>query len=119
MRQALVPSVTNLPSQDAKATADVREFTPGHYRIHYQSATASLLRVSNAYFPGWIARSGGQDLAVLPVDYALMGVVVPAGQGDVVLDYHSTYFFAAGIVTLVALLACVALLVLDLRKISI
>ena len=119
VRQALVPSVTNVPSQDAKATADVREFTPGYYRIHYQSATASLLRVSNAYFPGWIARSGGQDLPVLPVDYALMGVVVPAGQGDVVLDYHSTYFLPAGMLTLAALLACVALLVLDLRKSSI
>ena len=89
----------------------MREFTPGHYRIHYKCATPSLLRVSNAYFPGWTAKSGAQDLPVLPVDLALIGVVVPAGQGDLVLDYHSTYFAAAAWTTMVSLIACIGLLI--------
>lgn len=48
---------------------------------------------------------------MLPVDYALIRVAVPAGQGDLVLDYHSTYFVPAAWATLVALLACIGLLV--------
>jgi hypothetical protein len=109
-RQALVPAGVHVVAQDANGIADVREFTPGHYRIHYQCATPSLLRVGNAYFPGWKARSGSQDLEVLPVDHALIGIVAPAGQGDLVLDYHSTYFVPAAWVTLVTLLACAGLL---------
>ena len=110
-RQALVPSGTPVAAQDANGVADVREFTPGHYRIHYQCATPSLLRVGNAYFPGWRANSGTQTLLVLPVDHALIGVVVPAGQGDLVLDYHSTYFLPSALTTLVSLLACFGLLI--------
>jgi hypothetical protein len=114
-RQALVPDGLNVTAQDPRGVADVREFTPGHYRIHYQCATPSLLRVSNAYFPGWKASLGGRDLPVLPVDHALMGVVVPAGQGDLVLDYHSTYFVPATFTTLVSLLACIGLLLFPWR----
>ena len=106
VRQALVPEGIPVSAQDASGSADVREFTPGHYRIHYRSATPSLLRVGNAYFPGWKATLDGRGLPVLPVDYALMGVVVPAGQGDLTMDYHPTYFVASAVVTLLCLLAC-------------
>jgi len=116
VRQALVPAGVQVPAQDASAIADVREFTPGHYRIHYKCVTPSLLRVSSAYFPGWTAKSGALDLPVLRVDYALLGVVAPAGEGDLVLDYHSTYFVAASLVTLVSLLACAGLLIFDFRS---
>jgi hypothetical protein len=110
-RQALVPPGMNVTAQDARGTAGVDEFTAGHYRIHYQCATTSLLRVGNAYFPGWTARMSNKDLPVLPVDHALMGVVVPAGHGDLVLDYHSTYFVPAACISLVSLLVCIGLLV--------
>jgi hypothetical protein len=122
-RQALVPSGINVAAQDTNGIADVREFTPGHYRIHYRCSTSSLLRVGNAYFPGWTANgrtatSNGQKLPVLPVDYALIGVVVPAGEGDLVLDYNSTYFVPAAVVTLGSLLACLVALALTRREIA-
>jgi hypothetical protein len=115
VRQALVPVGTGIMAQDANGVAEVREFTPGHYRIHFRCATPSLMRVSNAYFPGWTAKLGPRDVPVRPVDHALMGVVLPAGQGDLVLDYHSTYFVSAASVTLVSLLACIALLISSWR----
>jgi hypothetical protein len=111
LRDSLVSPAAPVIAQDPKGFADVREFTPGHYRIHYQCATPSLLRVGNAYFPGWTAKMGARDLAVLPVDLALIGVVVPAGSGDLVLGYHSTYFVPAGLVSLVSLLVCIGLLI--------
>jgi hypothetical protein len=110
-RQALVPAALGVTAQDANGIADVREFTPGHYRIRYKCATPSLLRVSNAYFPGWTAKSGAQTLSVWPVDYALIGVVIPAGQGDLTLDYHSTYFLPAALMTILSLAGCLAGLV--------
>ncbi len=116
-RQALVPQGVHVAAQDANGIADLREFTPGHYRIHYRCATPSVLRIGNAYFGGWTAKGpGGNDLPVLPVDHALIGIVVPAGQGDLVLDFHSTYFWPAAWVTLGSLFACAGLLLFSFRS---
>jgi hypothetical protein len=115
VHQAVVPAGVGPTSQDANALAEVREFTPGHYRIHYRSATPSLLRIGNAYFPGWTAQAGTQSLPVVPADYALLGVVVPAGEQDLVLDYHSTYFVPAAWITLISLVGCAGLLTFSFR----
>lgn len=104
----------NYTREDPRGTAEVREFTPGHYRIHYRCATASLLRIGSAYFPGWTANLG--NLRVVPVDYALMGGVVPLGEQDLVLDYHSTYFLPAALLTLSSSVACGAGLLLRPRR---
>jgi hypothetical protein len=107
-RQALAPAGVRVV-QDTNASANVTEFSPGHYKIHYRCASDSLLRISNAFFNGWTARAGVRDLPTFPVDHALIGVVAPAGEGDITLDYHSTYFAAGAIVSLASLLGCLAL----------
>jgi hypothetical protein len=114
-RQALIPVAIDIKAQDANGIAEVREFTPGHYRIHFRCATPSLLRVSNAYFPGWLAKLESRVVPVVPVDHALIGVVLPAGEGDLALDFHSTYFVPAACVTLVSLLACIGLGIFSFR----
>ena len=40
----------------------------------------------------------------------------PQGEGDIVLDYHSTYFAAGAVVSLAALIGCVALLAVGRRR---
>ena len=109
-RQALVPPEVTGRAQDGRGVAEVREFTPGHYRIHYRCSFPSVMRVSNAYFPGWAAQVDGQPIDVFPVDHALIGVVVPAGERDLELDYHSSYFLPGALVSLITLLACVGIL---------
>ncbi|MCL4402166.1 MAG: hypothetical protein M1436_05835 [Acidobacteria bacterium] len=108
--ESLVPAGVPVSSQDANGTARVTQFTPGHYRIHYRCATQSLVRVGNSYLAGWTANAGARGLKVFPVDHALIGVVVPAGEGDVDLDYHSTYFVPGAVVTLLTIFGCVVLL---------
>jgi len=71
---------------------------------------ARLLRVGNAYFDGWTAKTGSQSLRVVPVDHALIGTVVPAGEGDVDLDYHSTYFLSGALTSCLSILGCLGLL---------
>ena len=109
--EALVPAGVHVAAQDGAGTAQVTEFSPGHYRIHFHCASASLLRIGNAFFDGWTAASDGRPLQVVPVDHALIGVVVPSGEGDLELSYHSTYFLAGGVVTAVSLAVCLGLLV--------
>jgi hypothetical protein len=109
-RLALVSADTMVAAQDGAGVAEVRQFSPGHYRIHYKCASPSLLRVGNAYFEGWTAKAAGQSLKVVPVDHALIGMVVPAGEADVELDYHSTYFLSGAMVSLLSTLTCLGLL---------
>jgi hypothetical protein len=45
----------------------------------------------------------------------LLGVVVPAGEQDLVLDYHSTYFVPAAWITLISLVGCAGLLTFSFR----
>lgn len=105
-QQALVPATLAALQQDPQAIAQVVDYSGSRYRIHYRSTRETLLRISAAFFPGWRASVAGRALEVYPVDHALMGVVVPPGEGDVILEYHSNYFAAGAIVSLVALLAC-------------
>ena len=115
-RQALVPAEFAASAQDGNGTAEVRAFAGGHYRIHYRCASPSVLRVGNAYFPGWTARADRQELPVFPVDHALIGTLVPAGEGDLELDYHSRFFLAGLAATLFGVAACGGLLWWEKRR---
>jgi len=105
-REALVPAALAALQQDPQATAHVADFQASRYRIHYRTSTETLLRISAAFFPGWTARAGGRAREVYPVDHALMGVAVPPGESDLILEYHSNYFAAGALASLIALLAC-------------
>jgi hypothetical protein len=50
------------------------------------------------------------------VDHALLGTLVPAGEGDVEFDYRSRFFPAGLAVTLAGAAACAGLLWWDKRR---
>jgi hypothetical protein len=80
------------------------------YVLRYDLAADSLLRMSVPYFPGWTAQADGQELRIVRVDHAFIGVVVPAGQGDLRLEYRSKYFAWGAAVSLLTLLIALALI---------
>ena len=82
-------------------TATIRDYTESEYRIDYQAAKSALLRIAVAYFPGWRALADGRALAVLPVDLALSGVVLPAGSHQLVFRYESTWFRIGASISLI------------------
>jgi hypothetical protein len=90
--------------QDAAATASVISYDEQSYRIRYHAASPSLLKLSVTWYPGWRATLGDGELPVVRVDHALMGAVVPAGDGKVEFRFHSNYFAAGLAITLVAAL---------------
>jgi len=107
---ALVPAKLAGLSQDSAAQAQILDYSGSRYRIHYRARSDSLLRVSVTWFPGWKARVDGRDLEVLRVDHALMGVLVPAGEKDLQLEYHSTYFSLGAAISLIGVALCGMLL---------
>ena len=60
-------------------------------RVHAQNR--GLLVVSETYYPGWRAFVNGAAQQIYPVDGDLRGVIVPAGDSQVILRYRPASFY--------------------------
>ncbi len=104
--------VGSLPNviADASATAGIVERGDDYLTIHVRSASANVLRVAIPAFPGWHAYLNGVELTTLNTDLAFQGIVVPAGEGDIRLEYTPRWFWIGALISGLALLACAAAL---------
>ena len=95
--------------QDPEAAAMVVSNGEQWYRIHYHALSPSLLKVSVAWYPGWRADVAGKPLPIVRVDHALLGVIVPEGDNEIALNFHSNRFGSGLAISLLSgllLLAC-------------
>jgi hypothetical protein len=87
-----------------------------HLTVHYTTSTTNLLRVAVPAYPGWHATlSGGHELSLVTVDYALLGVVVPAGEGDLRLWYSPRFLWIGASISALALVGAIAAFARPLR----
>ncbi|MCC6589107.1 MAG: hypothetical protein IT168_20590 [Bryobacterales bacterium] len=98
--------------QDPNGMVTVTGYEPGSYKVHYKVASPSLVRVAEAWYPGWEAEAGGKSLPVVKVDGALMGVVVPAGEGDVTVRFRLGGVRLGMAISAVALAVAIAVVVM-------
>ncbi|HZI64916.1 MAG TPA: hypothetical protein VFE44_09065, partial [Thermoanaerobaculia bacterium] len=77
-------------------------------------SAGGLAVVRRAYHPMWRARAAGRELATLPANLVLLGVVVPPGRHQVVLEVAHWPEVVAGAMALAALAA--ALVVTGRRR---
>jgi hypothetical protein len=108
------------PAQSAIVEAPARELSPGgasiqilnyeddFYRVRYSAPSPCLLRIAVPFYPGWTAAVDGHDTEVVPVDYALSGVIVPAGGHELTFRYHASWFRLGAILSALTALACLA-----------
>jgi hypothetical protein len=87
---------------------------PGRLSLDVSTAGDGLLVVSQPFYPGWQARIDGERVAIHRVDHLLQGVPVRAGSHRVELSFHLSPLPA--VVSLAALLACLAGLILKWRR---
>ena len=96
---------------DPSATVQVTERADDHLVLHYQSRTPNLVRLALPIYPGWRASAdGAHDLPIVTVDHALIGVLVPPGEGDVRVWYAPRYFWPAAAISVLAVLLTLAVL---------
>jgi len=93
-RQMLLTGPHPSVPQDPDATATIEAEGEQAYLVNYKVATSSVLRLSLPYFPGWQATVDGAPCTILRADHAMTAVVVPAGEKQLKLHFHSTYFAA-------------------------
>ncbi len=69
-------------------SAEVKVIDPSHTEVMVDMATPGMVVLADAYSPGWEATYNGSPVEILKVNYALRGVMVPAGQGVVAFAYR-------------------------------
>jgi hypothetical protein len=79
------------------------------YRFRIKSSAKSLLVVSQIYYPGWRATVSGERVPVVPANYALTGIPVPAGDHEVRFVFDPASFKIGLATTILSILMAVAL----------
>jgi len=88
---AVTDRPVTLPASSAPAGGDrvtVLHYDPDSLELSVQSAGASLLVMSESYYPGWKTWVDGQPTEIYRADVAFRGVVVPAGSHKLRMEFH-------------------------------
>lgn len=83
---ALVETTVELPTL-CRGTAQIENETPTHITISAQMETPGLVVLADNWDKGWRAYWNGRPVPVLRANYAVRGVVVPAGNGTLEFIY--------------------------------
>jgi len=111
-RQAVVETSTpDLPScvSGIGGSARVASRSPTALEVEVEASRAALLVIAETWYPGWQATVDGAPVEVLRADFALRGVVVPAGAHRVALAYRPRWLRASVGLSLLGLLGLAGL----------
>jgi len=115
--EALVsPAFMNeLPTGDAAATpgrVEMLDETVRSMRVRTQTASDQLMVISQRYDPDFKATVDGQSVPVVRCNFLCVGVPVPAGEHEVVIQYRPSrkglYVQVAGVLAVLGAALCMA-----------
>ncbi|HYY56941.1 MAG TPA: YfhO family protein, partial [Pyrinomonadaceae bacterium] len=114
-RTALVEEALDFARQEREAdssasSAEVAYLSDTVMEVRTSSASPAFLVTADPYYPGWQAKIDGQPARLFSADYALRGVVLPAGSHLVRFEFKPrSYYYGAAICAL-SLLVLAAIL---------
>jgi hypothetical protein len=85
---AYVPTDPGLPGGECRGTAEIVYEDPGEIRVAVDMKTPGLLVLADQFYDGWHAYVNDRQYPVLPVNYVIRGVPLPAGRGELVFRYE-------------------------------
>ncbi len=84
---AITEEILDLPASTG-GYVTVTTYQPARIELSLETPRASLLVLSETYYPGWKAWIDEQPIPIYPVDIALRGVVVPAGAHRLRMEFR-------------------------------
>ncbi len=89
-----LPHSTDAPPVEpgTVSRAVITEESATRIEIHVESEVPGLLRLNDAYYPGWQALVNWQPAPLHRADVMFRAVPVPAGESIVVLEYRPNWF---------------------------
>lgn len=94
---------------EAKNTARISKYEANELEVETSAERASVLVVSEIFYPGWEARLDGERVPIYVTDYLLRGVMVPAGVHHVEMRYTAPAARNGAIISACTLLFLVGL----------
>jgi len=107
-----IPSLPMRAAPEFQGSAQILHFAPETISVKVAATHPGLLVLGEAYYPGWTAEVGGQELPSLPANAWMRAVPIPAGQQVVTFRYHSPWLVPGALLSLLSL----ALALLALRR---
>jgi hypothetical protein len=77
---------------ECNGTAKITDEIPCEVHVRVDMQTPGLLVLADQWYPGWKAYLNGVEVPVVLANYALRGVRLPAGTGEVVFRYEPASF---------------------------
>jgi uncharacterized membrane protein YfhO len=96
------PAAMPVAAAASEGSAEVTSYEPNRVDVRTKADAPSILVLSENHYPGWRASLDGESVGVLRVDYALRGVVVPAGTHEVRFVYRPKSVLFGLIISLLA-----------------
>lgn|GEM_PF-724683 len=81
------------PPAESPGEVRVSAYEADGLRLRVSAERRAVLIVTDSYAPYWRARIDGEETPVAPVDHTFLGVVVPDGTHEVILEYRPPYRF--------------------------
>jgi hypothetical protein len=89
----------NLNNSNEKSIT-MKSYSANRLEYSFQSETQALALFSEMYYPkGWRAFVNGEPVEIIRANYLLRGLVLPAGEGDVVFEFHPKSYFVGNVVS--------------------
>ncbi len=88
----LVEGSGDLAFENITGDAKVLPGEPGHVTVSVEMHTPGMVVLADAYAAGWEATYNGKPVTIAKANYALKGVVVPAGKGTLEFSYRPPGF---------------------------
>ena len=81
----------SLPEQAEKrpGSAEIVEYGSTRVVVHVDAERDGVLVLTDAFYPGWHATVDDAEAEIFPAYYAFRGVLVSAGQHEIVFEYFS------------------------------
>jgi hypothetical protein len=96
-------------AQEAGANVRVSAFANQKIEIQTEATAATLVVISQAYYPAWRAYVDGRPVKLWRANFAFQAVEVPGGRHEVQLRYKDNRFFQGLWASALGLLVCCGL----------
>ena len=104
-----LPALTPVDELAPESEARITSYEPNRLVIETRAAQASVLVVSEIFYPGWEATIDGAVAPIHPTNFLLRGVALPAGAHRVEMRYTAPAARIGAIISALSLLALIAL----------
>jgi hypothetical protein len=107
--EAIVEGIPSGRVDLATGTLGVSVYEPDRIELSVLTSGPAFLATSEPLYPGWEATVNGRKQPMLMTNGVFRGLELTGGKSDVTMIYRPSYLMASAVVSMVALLATIAI----------